>query len=67
MVSLETSAQWKEWFDDWQTTVAADGRMTPIVVGRDNHKSSNDVPETLFNASKGVYYALSFGCNLLRM
>lgn len=66
MTDRGTESQWKEWFDHWQLTVGKDGRMIPIVAARGNHERSNEIIETLFDTSKGVYYALNFGGNLLR-
>jgi len=33
----DTAAQWKEWLDDWQETISADGRAYPILPARGNH------------------------------
>ncbi|WP_438425579.1 fibronectin type III domain-containing protein [Aquimarina macrocephali] len=68
MTSSSSSSQWKNWFDDWQLTIGADGRMIPVVAARGNHESSNDIRD-LFDiptAAGGEYYALSFGGNLIR-
>ena len=62
-----SSSEWSEWFEDWQLTIAKDGRMTPVVVARGNHESSNEMIEKLFDTPKGVYYASSFGGSLLRV
>ncbi len=62
-----TNAQWDDWFDDWQFTIGSDGRMIPIVAARGNHESSNSDLENLFDVpNSSVYYALTFGGNLLR-
>jgi hypothetical protein len=68
MTSSSSSSQWKNWFDDWQLTIGADGRIIPVVAARGNHESSNDIRD-LFDiptAAGGEYYALSFGGNLIR-
>ncbi len=66
MTSIGSSSQWKEWFDDWQLSIAKDGRMFPLVVCRGNHEFSDEVIQNLFDTPKGVYYAMNFGGNLLR-
>lgn len=66
MTSWDTSSQWETWFSDWQETISADGRITPIVPARGNHERSNDSISNLFGTNSGVYYGLSFGSNLLR-
>lgn len=67
MTSLGTANEWKEWFEDWQATIAEDGRMTPIIATRGNHEGSNEILETLFDTPPGVYYALNLGGNLVRV
>lgn len=68
MTGGDNAKQWKAWFDDWQRTTAADGRMTPIIVTRGNHEYSNKTLTDLFDvASPNTYYALSIGGNLLRI
>ncbi len=62
-----SAAEWKEWFQDWQLTIAADGRIFPILAARGNHESSNAMIEQLFDTTPGVYYAVNFGNNLLRV
>lgn len=67
MTNGDTDAEWREWFDDWQLTIAPDGRMTPIVATRGNHEGSNGVIYDLFDTPhSNVYYALTFGGNLFR-
>ena len=62
-----TDSQWKEWLDHWQLTIAADGRMFPLVVARGNHESSNSMLNKLFDVpNPNVYYAVNFGNSLLR-
>tara|TARA_B110001450_G_scaffold256553_1_gene287482 strand:+ start:2797 stop:5139 length:2343 start_codon:yes stop_codon:yes gene_type:complete len=65
MTNSDTNVQWIEWFDDWQLTIAADGRMFPIVPARGNHEQSNESISKLFNVpSADIYYKLTFGDNL---
>ncbi|UZO80321.1 fibronectin type III domain-containing protein [Aquimarina sp. ERC-38] len=67
MTDDDTSSQWRAWFDDWQLTTASDGRMFPIVATRGNHEDSNSTIYNLFDTpSSKVYYALTFGNNILR-
>lgn len=63
----DTNAEWQEWFDDWQLTIAPDGRIFPIVPARGNHEDSNAVLQNLFDLSASNYYAVSFGGDLLRL
>ncbi len=66
MTSLDISGQWKNWFIDWEHTIATDGRMTPVIVARGNHERSNASISKLFDTSEGVYYSLPFAGNLLK-
>jgi len=67
MTSSGTNSQWQQWFDDWQYTIGSDGRMIPIVATRGNHESSNSMVYNLFDTpSSDVYYAITFGGNLVR-
>ncbi len=67
MTNGDSSGEWQEWFNDWQLTIAADNRMFPIVATRGNHEDSNNSIYNLFDVpSSSVYYALTFGNNLIR-
>lgn len=67
MTGGDNDTQWPQWMDDWQLTIASDGRMTPIVGARGNHEKENATLINLFDAPHpDVYYALNFGGNLLR-
>lgn len=67
MTEFDTNAEWQTWFDDWQLTIAADGRMTPIIPARGNHEYSSSVIYDLFDVSSAdAYYANTFGGNLFR-
>jgi acid phosphatase type 7 len=60
--------EWQDWFNDWQFTVGTDGRMTPIVVARGNHESSDAILVNHFDVPhENVYYALTFAKSLLRV
>jgi hypothetical protein len=64
----DTDLEWQEWLDDWQLTIAKDGRMTPIIVTRGNHEESNRTITDVFGIKNAnVYYAMSLGGNLLRI
>lgn len=68
MTALDSDAEWNHWFDDWQLTIAPDGRMTPIIPARGNHERSNQSLVDLFDVPNSeVYYALNFGKDLLRV
>ncbi|NQY04677.1 MAG: fibronectin type III domain-containing protein [Flavobacteriaceae bacterium] len=65
MTDDDTDTQWFDWFDDWQYTIASDGRMFPIIPARGNHEDSNAVIYNLFNVpSTSAYYEITFGANL---
>ncbi|MFD2561451.1 InlB B-repeat-containing protein [Aquimarina rubra] len=67
MTDDDTNSQWQTWFNDWQLTIASDGRMFPIVATRGNHEDSNNSVYNLFDTpSSSVYYAITFGDNLVR-
>ncbi|MFA0964304.1 Ig-like domain-containing protein [Roseivirga sp. BDSF3-8] len=60
-------SQWQGWFDDWQHTIGADGRMIPVMAARGNHEGSNSDLVNLFDVpNSSVYYALTFGNGLVR-
>lgn len=71
-----TNAEWAMWFNDWQMTIASDGRCTPILATQGNHEliwtnfpSGNDVVDKLFDTQGGGdhYFTMDFGGNLLRV
>ena len=65
MTVRSTDEQWITWFDDWQLTIAKDGRMFPILPARGNHEDSNQTVHDLFDTrSKEIYYDITFGENL---
>ena len=68
MTNGDTGEEWKNWMNDWQLTIGGDGHFTPIVIARGNHEKENQTLIDLFDVKNpGVYYALSFGGNLLRV
>lgn len=67
MTDDDTNSQWQNWFNDWQLTIASDGRMFPIIAARGNHEDSNNSIYNLFDTpSTSIYYAITFGNNLVR-
>jgi len=58
--------QWQQWFDDWQSTISSDGRITPIVPARGNHENNNGELTSLFGTNSTANYSLSFGGNLFK-
>ncbi len=68
MTDGDTDAEWQGWFDDWQLTIADDGRVTPIIVARGNHEKSNKTLHELFDLpTKNNIYSVSFGENFLHI
>ncbi len=67
MTDDDTNGEWQDWFDDWQDTIASDGRMFPIIPARGNHE---DVADTIYNLfdtpNTDSYYAITFGNDLIR-
>ncbi|MEX2589394.1 MAG: Ig-like domain-containing protein [Chitinophagales bacterium] len=67
MTDGNSNGEWQDWLDDWQLTIGSDGRMIPIIAARGNHEFSNNDIIDIFDTPGGdVYYALSFGGDLLR-
>lgn len=68
MTDRGTIHQVRDWLDDWQHTIGADGRMIPIVMTRGNHEASNNFVYNFFDVpSESIYYALTFGGDLMRV
>ncbi|MAT54357.1 MAG: hypothetical protein CMN32_07720 [Saprospirales bacterium] len=60
--------QWVRWMDDWQLTIADDGRMTPIVPTRGNHEESNRTLVDVFGSPyQHAYFGTTIGGDLLRV
>ena len=67
-IGLDIPAQWKDWFDDWETTIPADGRIAPMVVTRGNHEVTNMVMNDLFDVpTSNICYSTTFGGDLLNV
>lgn len=68
MTGGDSDREWQEWLDDWQLTITSEGRLTPVLVSRGNHEITNKVLVDIFDVkSTDVYYALTFGGDLLRV
>ncbi|MBV7268134.1 fibronectin type III domain-containing protein [Winogradskyella luteola] len=65
MTDDSTDIEWVKWFDDWQDTIASDGRMFPIIPARGNHEDGSEIYD-LFDTNVDSYYAITFGDNLFR-
>lgn len=63
----DTKRQWRQWLDDWQLSISADGRLTPLVPTRGNHDSERSLSRAWGEAHPQFYYALSFGGQLVRV
>lgn len=63
----DTDIQWQDWLDDWQLTIADDGRMFPIIPAQGNHESHNVIYNLFDTPSESYYYATGFGDNLFRV
>ena len=60
MTDSNSSAQWQEWFDDWQLTIASDGRMFPVLATRGNHETDATTIYNLFDTTNSdSYYAVT--------
>ena len=67
MTDNNGNSQWQNWFDDWQLTIANDGRMFPIIPARGNHETDATSVYKLFDTpNSDSYYAVTFGNDLIR-
>lgn len=68
MTGGDSGREWQEWLDDWQMTIAPDGRMTALLAARGNHERSDASIVNIFDVPhKMVYYGLTFARGLLRI
>lgn len=68
MTGGDSSREWQEWLDDWQMTIATDGRMTALLAARGNHERSDASIVDMFDVPhEMVYYGLTFARGLLRV
>lgn len=67
MTNSNNPSEWQDWFDDWQLTIAGDGRMFPIIPARGNHETDATTIYKLFDTpNSDSYYAVTFGDDLIR-
>ena len=64
----DTPSEWNYWLNDWQLTISKEGQLFGIVPARGNHEFLPTTVYDLFDvASENVYYALTFGDDLVRI
>lgn len=64
-----TSAEWQQWFDEWQLTISPDGRIYPLIPTHGNHENNDpQMVHKLFDtANQHVYGALDIGGRFMRV
>jgi len=71
-----SDVEWINWLDDWELTYSATNKITPIVAAAGNHEyapfggaqAGSQILTSIFDVpQEDVYYALTFGGNLLRL
>ena len=68
MTGGDDNRGWQGWMDDWQHTIAKDGRLTPIIPARGNHEESNQSIIDLFDIKfSNLFYGLTLGGDNLRI
>lgn len=67
MTFSDNNTQWQNWFNDWQLTIASDGRMFPIVATRGNHEDSSTIYQLFDTPNTDSYYAITFGDEFFRI
>jgi len=67
MTDTGSPQEWRWWLEDWQYTIDANNRITPIIPARGNHESNDNFLIDLFGSPANVYYENTFGGNLLRL
>ncbi|WP_179335967.1 T9SS type A sorting domain-containing protein [Winogradskyella costae] len=66
MTNADSDSEWQDWFEDWQLTTAADGRMFPIVPARGNHENTSSIYDLFDTPNADSYYAMTWGNNMIR-
>jgi acid phosphatase type 7 len=66
MVESGSQNLWMGWFEDWQKTIAADGRITPLIIAEGNHENDTTIMVAFFDTATNVYYGVNFN-DLLRV
>lgn len=68
--------EWMDWLDDWELTYSSSNKITPIVAAAGNHEyapfggiqAGSQILTSIFDVPQDdVYFALTFGGNLLRL
>ena len=64
-----TPHQWNLWFDDWQRTISADGRLYPIIATHGNHENADLLMmDKLFDTpNTNQFYSLGIAGELMRI
>ena len=71
-----TPTEWRDWLQDWELTISDDNKLTPIVAAAGNHEyapfggaqAGSQILVNIFDVPHDdVYFALTFGGNLLRL
>lgn len=64
----DTKKQWRNFFEDWNLTIAKDGRIFPMIIARGNHEHTNSQMIKFFMIPhEKVYYNVQLGGNLLNI
>ncbi|MCH2023683.1 MAG: T9SS type A sorting domain-containing protein [Saprospiraceae bacterium] len=64
---VDSEDDWEEWFHDFNYTIAADGRVTPMIHSLGNHEDAIDLDRMFDVPNTDIYYATNFGGNLFRL
>lgn len=68
MTGGDSDLEWQKWLEDWQLTITREGRITPVIVTRGNHESSNKSLIDIFDVkARDLYYAFTLGGGLVRV
>jgi hypothetical protein len=68
--------EWIDWLNDWELTYSSTNKITPIIAAAGNHEyapfggaqAGSQILTSIFDVPHNdVYYALTFGGNLLRL
>jgi len=62
-----TTANWSDWFTDWQYTLGANAHLVPVIPVMGNHEASADMYNMFDVPITNDYFSLGIGGNLLRI
>lgn len=65
-LGIGVNQEWEDWLQDWQLSIAADGRMSPFVLTQGNHEDNNDM-NLFFDIPQEEYYTIDIHNGLLRL